>query len=190
MTNKKERESGHIDPGRPVSSLSREELAHLSSCQFCREQIALQTEKQELLAAPARMKSEILSKLNRPEVQIIAKSNRISKKLELFYFSLRVGTAVLCAEPARGPDHCKEQSNFQEAGAFLFQSQSGNRRSLFPGAALLRPCPARGSRTPHRASAGGCKMGRGRPFPASRDSLPQKRRRRRLGGVQLCNRTD
>ena len=97
MTNKKERESGHIDPGRPVSSLSREELAHLSSCQFCREQIALQTEKQELLAAPARMKSEILSKLNRPEVQIIAKSNRISKKLELFYFSLRVGTAVLCS---------------------------------------------------------------------------------------------
>lgn len=97
MTNKKERESGHIDPGRPVSSLSREELAHLSSCQFCREQIALQTEKQELLAAPARMKSEILSKLNLPEVQIIAKSNRISKKLELFYFSLRVGTAVLCS---------------------------------------------------------------------------------------------
>ena len=43
------------------------------------------------------MKSEILSKLNRPEVQIIAKSNRISKKLELFYFSLRVGTAVLCS---------------------------------------------------------------------------------------------
>ena len=84
MTNKKERKSGHIDPGRPVSSLSREELAHLSSCQFCREQIALQAEKQELLTAPARMKSEILSKLNRPEVQIIAKSNRISKKLELF----------------------------------------------------------------------------------------------------------
>lgn len=97
MTNKKERKSGHIDPGRPVSSLSREELAHLSSCQFCREQIALQAEKQELLTAPARMKSEILSKLNRPEVQIIAKSNRISKKLELFYFSLRVGTAVLCS---------------------------------------------------------------------------------------------
>ena len=36
MTNRKERESGHINPGRPVSSLSREELAHLSSCQFCR----------------------------------------------------------------------------------------------------------------------------------------------------------
>ena len=50
-----------------------------------------------ILTAPARMKSEILSKLNRPEVQIIAKSNRISKKLELFYFSLRVGTAVLCS---------------------------------------------------------------------------------------------
>lgn len=97
MTNKKERESGHIDPRRPVSSLSRTEKAHLSSCQFCREQIALQAEHQELLAAPARMKSEILSNLNRPEVQIIAKSNRISKKLELFYFSLRVGTAVLCS---------------------------------------------------------------------------------------------
>lgn len=97
MTNKKERESGHIDPRRPVSSLSREEIKHLASCQFCKEQIALQAEKQELLTAPARMKSEILSKLNRPEVQIIAKSNRISKKLELFYFSLRVGTAVLCS---------------------------------------------------------------------------------------------
>ena len=108
MTNKKERKSGHIDPGRPVSSLSREELAHLSSCQFCREQIALQAEKQELLTAPARMKSEILSKLNRPEVQIIAKSNRISKKLELFYFSLRVGTAVLCSL-ALLP--CPEQQN-------------------------------------------------------------------------------
>lgn len=97
MTDKQERECGHIDPKRPVSSLSRKELAHLSSCRFCRQQMALQAEKQELLAAPARMKSEILSQINRPDVQIIAKSNRLSKKLELFYFSLRVGTAVLCS---------------------------------------------------------------------------------------------
>lgn len=97
MTNKQEQKSGHIDPRRSVTSLSREELAHLSSCRFCRQQIALQAEEQELLTAPARMKSEILSQLNRPEVQIIAKSNRISKKLELLYFSLRVGIAVLCS---------------------------------------------------------------------------------------------
>lgn len=97
MTNKLERECGHIDPKRPVSSLNRKELEHLSSCRFCRQQIALHTEEQELLTAPARMKSEILSRISRPDVQIIAKSNRISKKLELFYFSLRVGTAVLCS---------------------------------------------------------------------------------------------
>ncbi len=97
MTNKQEQEYGHIDPKRPVSSLSRKELEHLSSCRFCRQQIALHTEEQELLTAPARMKSEILSQISRPDVQIIAKSNRLSKKLELFYFSLRVGTAVLCS---------------------------------------------------------------------------------------------
>lgn len=97
MTDKQEREYRHIDPKRSVSSLSRKELAHLSSCRFCRQQIALQAEKQELLAAPARMKAEILSQLNRPEIQIIEKTNRFSKKLELFYFSLRVGTAVLCS---------------------------------------------------------------------------------------------
>lgn len=121
MTNKQEREGGHIDPRRPVSSLSRDELAHLSSCSFCRQQFALQAEEHELLPAPSRMKSEILSQLNQPRVQIIAKTNRLSKKLELFYFSLRVGTAVLCSlallsfapalpGPARTPGEIRQEN--------------------------------------------------------------------------------
>lgn len=97
MKRKQEQINRHLNPEKPISALDSRELEHLLSCRFCQRQMIEQTEEHEMVRAPETMKSEILSKLNRPDVRLIAASNRLSKKTELFFFSLRVGIGVLCS---------------------------------------------------------------------------------------------
>lgn len=47
-----------------------------------------------LLHAPARMKSEIIERSQKPDVQLIVRTQAAAKKLEFFIYSLRVGFAV------------------------------------------------------------------------------------------------
>ena len=77
--------------------LTLEELEHLASCDFCMDQFADYMEDQELLTAPRYLKEDILKRSHQFEVQIIAKSNQASKKLELFYYALKVGFAAVFA---------------------------------------------------------------------------------------------
>lgn len=90
-------EKQHIEPERFRSGLTREEYQHLSACPYCREQFADYIEQQELLTAPVHLKSSVLERCKDLDVRIIAGSNQLSKRLQLFYFSLKVGAAVLCA---------------------------------------------------------------------------------------------
>lgn len=96
MTDKTKNKNAHIDLNRRISELDPGELSHLRACRFCQMRIAARAEL-EPLHAPARMKSEIMEKLNRPGVKLAAQSCRLSRRLEFFYYSLRVGAAVLCS---------------------------------------------------------------------------------------------
>lgn len=78
-------------------TLTEAELKHLSTCRFCRETLADYVEAHELLKAPAGLKASILEQSRRPDVQFIAGTNQISKRLQLFFFGLKVGAAVLCS---------------------------------------------------------------------------------------------
>ncbi|MFQ9664347.1 MAG: hypothetical protein ACLRXA_20720 [Clostridium sp.] len=87
----------HINPEYFKTGLSPEEYSHLAACPFCCEQFADYIENQELITAPAHLKSSIMERSRDLDVLIVAGSNHLSKRLQLFYFSLKVGAAVLCA---------------------------------------------------------------------------------------------
>lgn len=87
----------HIEKMRYKGRLSEKELVHLSGCRHCQEAFADYVEQYEVLPAPRHLKASVLERSRRPDIQIIAGSNQISKKLQMFYFSLKVGAAVLCA---------------------------------------------------------------------------------------------
>lgn len=88
-------EKQHINPVHFKTGLTPEESAHLAGCHFCREQFADFIEKQELITAPAHLKSFILERSRDLDIQLVAGTNHLSKRLQLFYFSLKVGAAVL-----------------------------------------------------------------------------------------------
>lgn len=77
--------------------LTAEDLRHLASCDCCAEQLADCLEDHGLLHAPKNMKAEILNKSRQFDIQIVAKSNHASKKMELFYYTLKVGLAAAFA---------------------------------------------------------------------------------------------
>lgn len=92
----------HIPPerlkGNVRGHLSDRELKHLAACPWCRDALSeAASAPEELLTAPGDLKSSILERSRKLDVQIIAGSNHLSKRLQFFYFSLKVTTAVLCS---------------------------------------------------------------------------------------------
>lgn len=73
-----------------------EVLEHLSVCSYCAMQFASITEKQELIHAPRNMKESVMEKANSLPVQLNMQTNILSKKMELFTYSLKVSAAVIC----------------------------------------------------------------------------------------------
>lgn len=119
-------EKKHIDPGRFHNGLTPEEQNHLTACPYCLEQFADFIEKQELITAPTHLKSSVLERCKDLDVQIIAGSNRLSRRLQLFYFSLKVSVAVLCALTMLTilPGFSRELAVRQEAAAKPGRPQS------------------------------------------------------------------
>lgn len=71
-------------------------LKHICSCNYCSDLMAaLMTD--ELIAAPRDMKENILRAVKRPEIQLAIKAKETSKQMQLFLYSLKVGTATFCA---------------------------------------------------------------------------------------------
>lgn len=81
----------HIDPNHLVPK----DLEHIMSCDFCADALADYMEGHELLTAPKNMKDSILMRSRQANIQVIAKSNEISKQLQLFYYTLKVGFATV-----------------------------------------------------------------------------------------------
>lgn len=87
----------HIDPINFHGRISEQQLAHLASCPKCSNALAGYVEQQELLKAPPRLKSSIMERSRALDVQIVAGSNHLSAKLQMFYYSLKVAAAVVCS---------------------------------------------------------------------------------------------
>lgn len=69
----------------------------IQKLKFTSEELADYIERYELITAPKHLKDSILEQSHQPSVQLIVGSNQISKKLQFFYFTLKVSGAVLCA---------------------------------------------------------------------------------------------
>lgn len=88
----------HIDLKQDTcQNMTLPDLEHIASCDYCAEQFADYVEQQELLTAPKHMQDSIMTRSKQLDIQVIAKSNRASKKLQLFYYSLKVGFATAFA---------------------------------------------------------------------------------------------
>lgn len=61
------------------------------------QKLICRVETEGLITAPAHMKQEILERSRRMDVQLVVQSRRLSKKMQLFFYSLKVGAAVAMA---------------------------------------------------------------------------------------------
>ncbi|HWT73405.1 MAG TPA: hypothetical protein VN258_01580 [Mobilitalea sp.] len=71
-------------------------LEHICSCDFCSDQFAAMM-SEVVIEAPKDMKANILRASKRPEVQLAIKYKETSKRMQLFIYSLKVGTATVVA---------------------------------------------------------------------------------------------
>lgn len=69
-------------------------LGRAAEQDFYAERLADIVERQGLMTAPINLKTSIMERSRQLDVQVIAKTNLASKKLELFYYGLKLGTAV------------------------------------------------------------------------------------------------
>lgn len=61
------------------------------------QELIRQVEAEGLLQAPVHMKQEILERSRRPDYQMTVQTRKISRNMQLFFYSLKVGTAVAAA---------------------------------------------------------------------------------------------
>lgn len=61
------------------------------------EQIIRQVEAEGLIKAPAHMKQEILERSERIDYQLAVTTRKVSGQMQLFFYSLKVGAAVVTA---------------------------------------------------------------------------------------------
>lgn len=71
-------------------------LEHLCSCNYCSDQLAAFM-SEDIIPAPKDLKENILRATKRPEVQLALKVSETSKRMQLFIYSLKVGTATVGA---------------------------------------------------------------------------------------------
>jgi hypothetical protein len=71
-------------------------LAHISSCDYCADLFA-SLMSEEIIAAPRDMKANILAAAKRPEIRLAVQARQTTKRMRLFLYSLKVGTATVCA---------------------------------------------------------------------------------------------
>lgn len=77
--------------------LTREQWAHIAACTRCAELLAQDMETRPLLSPPKNFQESVIMRSRQADVVMISKTNQISKRLQLFYYSLKVGFAVACA---------------------------------------------------------------------------------------------
>jgi anti-sigma factor RsiW len=68
-------------------------LEHICSCDFCSGLFA-DSMKEDLVRAPRDLKDKLMRTIERPEVQLAKHAREVSKRMQLFLYSLKVGTAM------------------------------------------------------------------------------------------------
>ena len=61
------------------------------------EQLIRQVEAEGLIQAPAHMRQEILERSKRMDYQLVVTTKKVSRQMQLFFYSLKVGAAVVTA---------------------------------------------------------------------------------------------
>lgn len=79
------------------TGLTLEQWAHIAQCSRCADLFADYMEAQPLLSAPRDFQESVMKRSRQAGIVMISKTNQISKRLQLFYYSLKVGVAVACA---------------------------------------------------------------------------------------------
>lgn len=87
----------HISSSRFHGILTEEEQKHLASCPRCQSALADYIEREALLPAPRHLEASILEKSRSHTVQLIADAGHLSRNMQMLFYSLKVGTAVLCS---------------------------------------------------------------------------------------------
>lgn len=68
-------------------------LEHIGACNFCADQLEVHMAS-EMLPAPRNFKDDLLTATKRPEIQLARRAQETSKKMQLLFYSLKVGTAA------------------------------------------------------------------------------------------------
>lgn len=71
-------------------------LEHICSCDYCSELFA-ESMNLEVVNAPRDMKDNLLRAVRRPDIVLASKLKETSKRMQLFFYSLKVGTAMIGA---------------------------------------------------------------------------------------------
>lgn len=75
----------------------RTEYEEIKDMDAYTERIIRQAEAEGLIKAPAHMKQEILERSRRMDYQLAVTTRKASKQMQLFFYSLKVGAAVVAA---------------------------------------------------------------------------------------------
>lgn len=75
----------------------RTEYEEIKDMDAYTERIIRQAEAEGLIKAPAHMKQEILERSRRMDYQFAVTTRKASKQMQLFFYSLKVGAAVVTA---------------------------------------------------------------------------------------------
>lgn len=71
-------------------------LEHMKDCSYCTEQF-MQIEENNQMKAPVYLKDNILNRTKMPDIKVKTQLKVVSKKTELFFYSLKTTAAVVCA---------------------------------------------------------------------------------------------
>ena len=121
------KKDAHIPRIRYSGTLSGPEQSHLASCPYCQAAFWDYIEKEETIRAPGHLKASVLARSRDLDVRLASGPSRLSRKLSFLWFSLRVGTAVLCSlallfltplltAGGPGPDLAASQTAYETAG--------------------------------------------------------------------------
>lgn len=68
-------------------------LEHIGACNFCADQLEAHMTL-DMLPAPRSFKDNLLTATKRPEIQLARRAQETSKRMQLLFYSLKVGTAA------------------------------------------------------------------------------------------------
>ncbi len=79
---------GHMDQNETNAFLE-----HVGACNYCADQLEVHMSS-DMLPAPRNFKENLLTATKRPEIQLARRAQETSKRMQLLFYGLKVGTAA------------------------------------------------------------------------------------------------